>query len=66
MAELDPHAPDTKGPGNRPAAPRPTLETIPRINSKELLGSNGRVVIEHHGQRYELRETRFGKLILTK
>jgi len=39
---------------------------IPRIDSTVLLGAAGRVVIEHHGQRYELRETRFGKLILTK
>lgn len=39
---------------------------IPRIDSTVLLGSTGRVVIEHHGQRYELRETRYGKLILTK
>ncbi|MCA1779100.1 MAG: hemin uptake protein HemP [Xanthomonadaceae bacterium] len=39
---------------------------IPRIDSALLLGAAGRVVIEHHGQRYELRETRFGKLILTK
>lgn len=36
------------------------------IDSTALLGKSGRVVIEHRGQRYELRETRFGKLILTK
>ncbi|HKL51557.1 MAG TPA: hemin uptake protein HemP [Wenzhouxiangellaceae bacterium] len=54
---------------------RPVTETpgkvecakdIPRIDSGLLLGTAGRVVIEHHGQRYELRETRYGKLILTK
>ncbi|HKL54245.1 MAG TPA: hemin uptake protein HemP [Wenzhouxiangellaceae bacterium] len=54
---------------------RPTADTpgkldyekdIPRIDSALLLGTAGRVVIEHHGQRYELRETRYGKLILTK
>jgi len=39
---------------------------IPQIDSTVLLGAAGRVVIEHHGQRYELRETRYGKLILTK
>ena len=39
---------------------------IPQIDSGVLLGASGRVVIEHHGQRYELRETRYGKLILTK
>lgn len=42
------------------------VERISRIDSSLLLGETGRVVIEHHGQRYELRETRFGKLILTK
>jgi hemin uptake protein HemP len=45
--------------------PKPDPE-IPRIDSGVLLGASGRVVIEHHGQRYELRETRYGKLILTK
>lgn len=56
--------------GGKPADPnaRPTstAQDIPSIDSAALLGSTGRVVIEHHGQRYELRETRFGKLILTK
>jgi len=41
-------------------------DRIPRIDSSALLGAAGRVVIEHHGQQYQLRETRFGKLILTK
>jgi len=41
-------------------------EAIPRIDSTALLGASGRLIIEHHGQRYELRETRYGKLILTK
>lgn len=43
-----------------------TEDDIPRIASNVLLGVAGRVVIEHQGQRYELRETRHGKLILTK
>ena len=43
-----------------------TESGTPRIDSAVLLGADGRVVIEHRGQRYELRETRFGKLILTK
>lgn len=36
------------------------------IDSKELLGSEGKVVIEHESMRYELRLTRQGKLLLTK
>jgi len=36
------------------------------IDSRMLLGRDGRILIRHNGQRYELRETRFGKLILTK
>lgn len=37
-----------------------------RIDSNTLLGSEGRVVIEHDGQQYLLRQTQAGKLILTK
>ena len=37
-----------------------------RINSKTLLGEQGRVIIEHDGQQYLLRQTHAGKLILTK
>ncbi|MEQ8515551.1 MAG: hemin uptake protein HemP [Chromatocurvus sp.] len=36
------------------------------IESDALLGAERRVRILHAGQVYELRETRFGKLILTK
>jgi hemin uptake protein HemP len=36
------------------------------IDSRELLGSDGKVVIEHESMKYELRLTRQGKLILTK
>lgn len=42
-------------PGNRVA-----------IAALELLGGARAVVIEHQGERYELRLTRNGKLILTK
>jgi hemin uptake protein HemP len=45
-------------------------ERVPRepseVDSRLLLGSTGRVLIQHRGQTYELRETRYGKLILTK
>lgn len=37
-----------------------------RVNSEALLGQEGRVVIEHEGQQYLLRQTQAGKLILTK
>jgi hemin uptake protein HemP len=37
-----------------------------RIDSKSLLGDEGRVIIEHDGQHYLLRQTHAGKLILTK
>ncbi len=45
-------------------------ERVPRepseVDSRLLLGSAGRVLIQHRGQTYVLRETRYGKLILTK
>ena len=37
-----------------------------RIDSKSLLGKEGREIIEHDGQHYLLRQTQAGKLILTK
>ncbi|WP_409515039.1 hemin uptake protein HemP [Atlantibacter sp.] len=41
--------------------------TAPRqIDSKTLLGSDGRIVIVHDGQHYLLRQTQAGKLLLTK
>ena len=36
------------------------------IPSAELLGARGQLLIEHQGERYLLRVTRQGKLILTK
>jgi len=36
------------------------------INSAELLGVKGMAIIIHQGQRYMLRQTKAGKLILTK
>lgn len=61
MAELRPdrRSDDAKDPRARP-------EDIGEIDSRMLLGRNGRILIRHNGYRYELRETRFGKLILTK
>ncbi|MGC6386743.1 hemin uptake protein HemP [Ewingella sp. S1.OA.A_B6] len=36
------------------------------ISSADLLGDAGVATILHHGQRYQLRQTKAGKLILTK
>lgn len=53
----------TRRPATRPSTgPHPPDE----IDSGLLLGSDKRVRIHHRGQVYELRETRQGKLILTK
>ena len=43
----------------QPAAPR-------LVASRQLLGEQGQLHIEHQGERYVLRITRQGKLILTK
>ncbi|MGK6590441.1 hemin uptake protein HemP [Klebsiella pneumoniae] len=43
-------------------APYP-VATDREISSRVLLGSEGRVVIEHGGQRYLLRQTHAGKLL---
>ncbi|MCI1899216.1 MAG: hemin uptake protein HemP [Enterobacter sp.] len=56
---------------NNSAATPIKTHTIPapadrRIDSKSLLGDEGRVIIEHDGQLYLLRQTHAGKLILTK
>lgn len=37
-----------------------------RISSQALLGPEGRIIIEHDGHHYLLRQTHAGKLILTK
>lgn len=36
------------------------------IESQKLLGPTGKVEIQHRGEIYQLRQTRTGKLILTK
>lgn len=46
---------------------RPLRPNTPRqVDSKILLGTEGKVVIVHEGQQYLLRQTQAGKLILTK
>ena len=55
-------APCTPGP-----APRQTPLSTPErfVESRELLGESGQVVIRHGGRLYKLRRTRLGNLILT-
>lgn len=36
------------------------------VESQQLLGPTGKVSIQHNGELYQLRQTRTGKLILTK
>ncbi|MDV2863151.1 hemin uptake protein HemP [Phytobacter ursingii] len=49
-----------------PVTPASLFSKDRRISSKTLLGDATRVVIEHQGQEYLLRQTHAGKLILTK
>ena len=45
----------------------PPVASVPRqFDSRTLFGSAQEVRIEHFGQEYRLRQTRNGKLILTK
>ncbi|EKT62376.1 hemin uptake protein HemP [Providencia burhodogranariea] len=48
--------------------PNSTVQSVNPIviDSHQLLGSDGKVTIQHHGELYQLRQTRAGKLILTK
>jgi hemin uptake protein HemP len=55
-------------PSKSPPPPRPVAqhEPRPRLDSRDILGGNSAVEIDHAGQRYLLRVTRENKLILTK
>ncbi|MDX6020870.1 hemin uptake protein HemP [Scandinavium sp. V105_16] len=59
MTSLD----TTTSPGKASPTPQPTDR---RVSSQSLLGKEGRVIIEHDGHQYLLRQTHAGKLILTK
>lgn len=49
-----------------PAPRHPPLSTPERVvESRELLGECGQLVIRHGGRLYKLKRTRLGKLILT-
>jgi hemin uptake protein HemP len=61
--------PDTEVARTSPCRPRgePPAENASRVvSSHELLGRQRHLQIEHGGERYVLRITRQGKLILTK
>ena len=52
-----------------PQAPKPQRPSSPaprRLQSRDLLGQDRELEIEHAGQLYRLRLTNLGKLILTK
>lgn len=57
---------NTSSESARPVMVRSPGGSQERIASHELLGGLGRIVIEHAGQEYFLRQTKAGKLILTK
>lgn len=44
----------------------PAAPPAPVVDAKSLFGANREIVIEHDGERYRLRITRRGKLILQK
>jgi hemin uptake protein HemP len=44
----------------------PTAPPAPVVDAKNLFGASREIVIEHDGERYRLRITRRGKLILQK
>lgn len=56
--------PPLQAPPPRLAAPVPTRPGT--VRALDLLGDRQVLLIEHAGERYQLRLTRNGKLILTK
>lgn len=50
----------------RPAGNAQTGERARIIRSEELFAGTELVVVEHRNESYRLRQTRLGKLILTK
>jgi hemin uptake protein HemP len=63
MPEMTPKS-NNPHPDPDPAAP--AADSAPRVlDSAELLGEQGEVLIRHDGRIYRLRRTRLGKLILT-
>ncbi len=50
----------------QPNAPTPAGQTDLLIHAQQLFGQSRVVFIEYRGEHYQLRQTRNGKLILTK
>ncbi|MFZ3041098.1 MAG: hemin uptake protein HemP [Thiobacillus sp.] len=50
----------------QPNAPAPAARMALMIDAQRLFGQSCVVVIEYRGERYQLRQTRNGRLILTK
>lgn len=46
--------------------PTQAILTTRMVDSQQLLNKDGKVEILHHGEIYQLKQTRSGKLILTK
>jgi hemin uptake protein HemP len=63
-----PLIPSVQGPAGKPVevSSRATVAALVKMDSQRLFGSAQEVRIDHHGQEYRLRQTRNGKLILTK
>lgn len=57
---------NAKPPTPEKPAPIPLLPVGDAISSAALLGGRQAVTIVHNGELYRLRQTRQGKLILTK
>lgn len=53
-------------PQNEPATPRASEESPKVVQTQELFQGEREIYIEHEGERYRLRITRRGKLILQK
>lgn len=50
----------------QPNAPTQAGQMAPMIDAQQLFGQSCVVFIEYRGERYQLRQTRNGRLILTK
>lgn len=64
MAESNSDAKELSVTGHELPAPR--KNSIAVINSRVLLGPQKRIIIQHQNEEYHLRQTKNGKLILTK
>ncbi|MFA3759290.1 hemin uptake protein HemP [Yersinia sp. 2466 StPb PI] len=51
---------------DEPAVEYPTASKPLSVTSEQLLGEHGVAFIVHQGEHYQLRQTKAGKLILTK